>query len=113
MTKENSNNELMNKRKKEIKSNKSSKSNNGNKGRIAKMLRPLFYMYIGAECLRIDKACMNQNSFLNSINPLLSRMISQGANKCRIAKRPLKFFTKHQSNFKHGTKTKKGLLAII
>ena len=38
-----------------------------------------FYMSRGAECLRIAGACNNQNSFLNSINPLVRRMISQGA----------------------------------
>ena len=33
------------------------------------ILSIIFYISIGAECLRIARACNNQNSFLNSINP--------------------------------------------
>ena len=39
----------------------------------------IFCMSIGAEYLRIARACNNQNSFLNSINSLVRRMNSQGA----------------------------------
>ena len=58
-------------------------------------------MSIGAECLRIARASNNQNSFLNSINPLVRRMILHGAKKWRIANVLLKFFNKHQSDFNY------------
>ena len=38
----------------------------------------IFYMTSGVECLRIATACNNKNPFLNSINPLVRHMISQG-----------------------------------
>ena len=56
-------------------------------------------MSIGAECLRIARACNTQNSFLNSINPLVCCMALQEAKKCRIAEVSLKFFNKHQRDF--------------
>ena len=42
-------------------------------------------MSVGAECLEIARTYNNQNSFLNSINPSVRDMISQGAKKYRIA----------------------------
>ena len=54
----------------------------------------IFYMAGGAEYLRIDRACNNLNSFLNSINPLVGCMISQGAKKYTIAIVLLKIFSK-------------------
>ena len=65
-----------------------------------------------AEYLRIARACNNQNSFLNSINPFVRRMISQGAKKCRTANVLLKFFNEHQSDLNYVT-TGKELLPII
>ena len=44
----------------------------------------IFDISIGVECLRIARVYNNQNSFLNSINPFVRRMISQRAKKCRI-----------------------------
>ena len=41
----------------------------------------IFYMSTRAEYLRIARACNSQNSFLNSINPFVRRMISQVAKK--------------------------------
>lgn len=73
----------------------------------------IFYMSVGAECLRIPGACGNQNSFLNSINPSGRRMISQGTKKGRIANLLLNFFNIHQSGFNYATKTGEKILAII
>ena len=47
-------------------------------------------MSILVECLGIARASNDQNSFLNMINSLVSRMISQAAKKCRIANAFLK-----------------------
>ena len=69
-------------------------------------------MSIGTECLRIARACNNQNSFLNSTSPLVRCMISQGA-ICRIPNILLKFFKKHQSHFNYVTKTGKEVIAKI
>ena len=67
----------------------------------------------GAEDSRIFRACNNQNSFLNSVNPLVRCIISQGVRKCRIVNVLLKNFKKHQSDFNYIKKTGKELLAII
>ena len=67
-------------------------------------------MSAGDECLRIARAYSNQNSFLNSINPLARRLISQEAKKCRISNAFLKFFNKHQSDFNYVRKAGKELL---
>ena len=56
-------------------------------------------MSVGAECLRVARVSNNQSSFLNAINPLVRRMIAQGAKKCRIANVLLKFFNEHQNDF--------------
>ena len=50
---------------------------------------------------------------MNSINPLVRFLISQGRKKWRIANVLLNFFKKRQSDFTYVTKTRKELLAII
>ena len=70
----------------------------------------IFYISIGAECLKIARACNNQSSLLDFISSLVRRFISQGTNQCRIANVLLKFFSKHQSDFNYFTEE---LLAII
>ena len=57
------------------------------------ILSNIFYMLTEAECLRTTRAWDNQNSFLNSINPLMRRMISQGVREGRI--------TSFQKAFQH------------
>ena len=52
----------------------------------------IFYMSTEAECLETARVCNNQNSFLNSINPLERRMISQEAKKMPNSSRPFKIF---------------------
>ena len=73
----------------------------------------IFYMSIIAECLRIARACYNQNSFSDSVNPLVMRMILQGAKKCRIAGTLLNSFNKHKRGANCVTKTGNKLLAIV
>ena len=73
----------------------------------------IFYLSIGAQCLRIARACNNQNSFLNSINSLVRCMISQKAKNCITANVLLKFFNKYRSDFNYVTKTRKELIVII
>ena len=68
-------------------------------------------MSIRAECLRTARACTNQNSFSNSINPLAKK--EQKVKKSRIANILLRLFNKHQSDLNYVTKTGKELLAII
>ena len=61
----------------------------------------ILYISIRSESMRIARACNKQNSFLNSINPLVRRMIWQRAKKYRIAKRPLKIFSTNQICYKN------------
>ena len=70
----------------------------------------IFNISAGPECLRIARPCNNQNSFSNSINPFVKRIISQGAKKCTLANILLKFFKKRENDFNYVTKTGKGLL---
>ena len=66
-----------------------------------------------ADCSRVARGCNNQNCFLKSMNPLVRRMISEGAKKFRIADTLLRLPNKHQSNVNYVTKSWKELLAII
>ena len=72
----------------------------------------IFYISIGAECLRIARVCNNQNFFLNSIYPLVRPIISQRTKNCTIANILLKIFNKNQGHFNYVAKTGKELLAI-
>ena len=61
----------------------------------------MFYSAIGAESLRIARACNNPTAFSLAIKPLVQRMLKQGANKQRIINIFRKFFNRHQSDFKY------------
>ena len=50
----------------------------------------IFYSSIGAEILRIARACTDAESFSKSAKPLLNRMIKQGANTKKSQNIPLK-----------------------
>ena len=59
----------------------------------------MFYSSIGAECLRIARACNNPESFSRAIKPLVERMIKQGGDIQRIKNCLKKFFNRHQNDF--------------
>ena len=59
----------------------------------------IFYSAIGAETLRIAKANNSANTFYDSVTPLISRMMKQGAQKQRLCKVLGKFYNKHQLYF--------------
>jgi len=59
----------------------------------------MFYSSFGAELLRVSRASNNTNQFTNSIKPLVSRMIKQGANFDKLSKITKKFYNRHIEEF--------------
>ena len=73
----------------------------------------MFYSAIGAESLRIARACNNSTAFSMAIKPLIFRMIKQGGCKHRNKNIFKKFFNKHQTDFQHVSKDSKTLLDLL
>ena len=60
----------------------------------------IFYSAIGAETLRIARASNNADSFFSAVQPLLTRMMKQGANRHRLSHVVCKFYNRHNLYFK-------------
>ena len=73
----------------------------------------MFYSAIGAEILRIAKACNNVDAFLSSVKPLLCRMLKQGANNRRLSNVVRKFYNRHQVYFENIVVNVQELLSLI
>ena len=61
----------------------------------------MFYSSIGAEILRIARACTDTNNFYQSTKPLVTRMLKQGGKINKIQNTIKRFYNKHQVDFSY------------
>ena len=73
----------------------------------------IFYSAIGAETLRIAKASNNADSFFSAVQPLLTRMMKQGANRHRLSHVVCKFYNRHNLYFKSITGNLQELISVL
>ena len=73
----------------------------------------MFYSAIGAESLRIARACNSNTAFSRAMKPLIVRMVKQGACKQRVINNLHKFFNRHQEDFKYVSTNCKDLLSLL
>ena len=73
----------------------------------------MFYSSICAETLRVARASNNSNYFSLSIQPLVCRMLKQGASKEKLNNSIIRFYNRHQNDFESVARSAQELLALI
>ena len=73
----------------------------------------MFYNTISAESLRIARASSNSINYSNSIKPLITRMLKQGANCTKIQTSLKKSFNRHFNQFSKIAQTFESLSSLI
>ena len=73
----------------------------------------IFYAAIGAEILRIARACSDSNGFSISVKPLVNRMLKQGANMNKIINVLKRFFNKHKTDFSYISQSSAAFINVV
>ena len=81
--------------------------------RSSNMPIKMFYSTIQAEILRICRATVQFDSFINECNPLLDRMVKQGAKKADLNQPLKKIISRHFGEFSKYQYNKEQLLSKI